>query len=167
MGRRREFDSSDENEQSKELPDTKQKPAANPQNDPNAFSIGHSATDVGAFMDFFLNEKDDETEVQPDEPPKRDELMDALNAIDDDIVSPPPAKNNTEGYQSEEEIVFDDTPTSETKVLTTEQEPKPKEDITETVKTDDLEEPDQDDDIDLDLEMDVFFVICWICVGIC
>jgi len=120
-------------------------------------------------MDFFLNEKGDEDETQKpdDKPPKRDELMDALNAIDDDIASPHTTKN--EDYQSEEEIVFDSgtssphssssaTPANNTNSnVQIEQQQKqqpPQESPVENLQNDDLEVPEQDEDIDLDLEID-------------
>merc|ERR1712232_915739 len=65
VGRRRNFDSpSDDTDESQETSQSKQQKSnttTNPQNDPNAFSIGHSAgADNMAFMDFFLNEKEEE-----------------------------------------------------------------------------------------------------------
>jgi len=183
VGKRRNFDTpSDDVDESQETSQTKQPTTANPQNDPNAFSIGHSssATDNTAFMDFFLNEKEDElpadentpSHKNPNMPPKRDSLMEALNAIDDDIASPSAISTTNEDYQSEEEIVFDtndNTPSKSTAPppsdtisnsndntltdLQQKQQQLEENNSDDLKQMDDLEEPD-DIDLDLDIEDD-------------
>merc|ERR1712129_199713 len=82
------------------------------QNDPSlAFSIDSSIDNTSAFMDFFVPPKP--TTQSTASPPKRDELMEALMALDDEQPLSPNASNRTlssvhqQDDNEVEEIVFD------------------------------------------------------------
>jgi len=111
IGRRRDFANEEsDNETSEEGDDISTRTKA--QNDPSlAFSIDSSIDNTSAFMDFFVPPKP--TTQSTASPPKRDELMEALMALDDEQPLSPNASNRTlssvhqQDDNEVEEIVFD------------------------------------------------------------